>query len=89
MATSKIKCAGSITVGWKLVTLPANSSSVSITAPSVSGFDFVCWLGNSSSGAVKLAYIENMRQSSTNLWVESTRSEATTFNVYALYQRRL
>lgn len=89
MAESKIKCSDSIVVRWKTVTLPANSSSVSITAPSVSGFEFVCWLGNASSGFVKLAYIENVINSSTTLWVESTSSSAITFNVYALYKRGL
>lgn len=80
---------GSITVKSVSVSIPVNSVNVSITAPSVSGFTFLCWLGVSSSGSIKLGYIENMLARTTKVWVESSSSSAITFVGYALYRTGL
>lgn len=44
----------------------------SMTAPTVSGYVFVAWIGSSSKGFVAPGYFENARTATTNLWVVPT-----------------
>ena len=77
---------GSLTTSSKIVTMSSGSSSVALSAPSVSGYTFLCWLGVASSGAVKMSYIADMLSSSTTIWIEGTASNNITFNAFALYK---
>lgn len=65
----------------------AHGSSVSITAPSVSGYTFLHWIGCSTGGWVGGTYIENMISANTKIWVcASTESSGTgNVNAWALY----
>lgn len=89
MAESKILNSPAILTRTVSVTLPANSTNVSITAPTVSGYTFLCWLGVASQGSVKLAYLDGLTGTNQRIWVESKRSEATRFDAYALYRKGL
>lgn len=89
MATGKILNSPAILTRIVSVTLPANNDHVSVTAPAVSGYTFLCWLGVSSQGSVKLGYLDGMLGATQGLWVESSRSEATRFDAYALYRKGL
>lgn len=65
-----------------------SGSSVSITAPSVSGYSFVCWIGCATSGWVGSTYIQNMSAISTNIG-NPTQGQSGTGNVeaWALYSK--
>lgn len=71
------------------VTLPAKSNHVLVTAPSIAGFEFLCWLGASSQGAVKNAYIDDMLWPQAGIWVETTQNTDTRYAAFALYRRGL
>lgn len=77
-----------ITTRSKTVSLPANSSSVSVAAPSVSGYTFVCWLQVAGSGHTNPGYMQDPKSSTTNLWsaVGSTTG-ARNWLVTALYKK--
>ena len=42
--------------------------SASITAPTVSGYTFLCWLQPATNGWVSSVYTENPTSASTNIW---------------------
>ena len=70
----------------------APGSSASISAPSVSGYTFVCWFHASTSGWVSATYIENPTSASTNIWVgynNYTGSNTGNVNCFALYMRNV
>lgn len=62
-------------------------SNVSLSAPSVSGYTFLCWVGSATVGWVGGTYIESMNSASTKVWVcASTESSGTgDVNAWALY----
>lgn len=62
-------------------------SYVSLSAPSVSGYTFLCWVGSATTGWVGGTYIESMNSASTRVWVcASTESSGTgSVNAWALY----
>ena len=62
-------------------------SYVSLSAPSVSGYTFLCWIGSATTGWVGGTYIESMNSASTVVWVcASTESSGTgDVNAWALY----
>ncbi|MBQ1296915.1 MAG: hypothetical protein IIY21_22915 [Clostridiales bacterium] len=62
-------------------------SYVSLSAPSVSGYTFLCWVGSATTGWVGGTYIESMNSASTRIWVcASTESSGTgNVNAWALY----
>ena len=62
-------------------------SYVSLSAPSVSGYTFLCWVGSATTGWVGATYIESMNSASTRIWVSaSTESSGTgSVNAWALY----
>lgn len=77
-----------ITTSSKTVSLPANSSSVSVTAPSVSGYTFVCWLQPAGSGHTNPAFMQDPKSSTTNLWsAVGTTTGARNWLVTALYKK--
>lgn len=85
---SAINASGALTARKTQVTLPANTRSVSCTAPAVSGYTFVCWLAPSSSGFVQATYMVDPTSATTNCYlVGDLRSSASTINVSALYAR--
>ena len=55
-------------------TLPANTAKVAITAPTVSGYSFVCWIGVATNGWVGDPYVQNQGASSTNVWCSRVTS---------------
>lgn len=85
---SAINASGALTARKTQVTLPANTRSVSCTAPAVSGYTFVCWLAPSTSGFVQATYMVDPTSATTNCYlVGDLRSSASTINVSALYAR--
>lgn len=62
-------------------------SYASLSAPSVSGYTFLCWVGSATTGWVGGTYIESMNSASTRIWVSaSTESSGTgSVNAWALY----
>ena len=67
------------------------SSSTSISAPSVSGYTFVCWFYSSTSGWVSATYIENPLNQNTSVWVGYNPYTNGTgrVNCYALYRKNV
>lgn len=65
----------------------ASGSSVSITAPSVSGYTFSHWINTATSGWIGATYIESVSASSTKVWVSASSASSGTGNVnaWALY----
>lgn len=62
-------------------------SYASLSAPTMTGYSFVTWLGTATSGWVAGTYIESMNSANTRVWVDtSTESSGTgTVNAWALY----
>ena len=76
-----------VIAGAKTVSLPANTSSLSVTAPTVSGYTFVCWLQPAGSGHTDPGYMQDPRQSTTNLWsAVGTTTGARSWLCTALYK---
>ena len=72
----------SVTTGLK----PASGSS--ITAPAVSGYQFVCWVASTSNNAVVISYINPATSQTANLWYVGTAGDNVTFTCTALYVRK-
>jgi hypothetical protein len=71
----------------KTVSMPANTSNLSVTAPTVSGYTFVCWLQPASNGHVTPACMSVPNSATTNLWqYGGTVTNARNFIVTALYR---
>lgn len=63
----------------------ANASRSSITAPAVTGYDFLCWLQVTSSGWIGNIYIESPLNSTSNIWSANYgMSDTATGNVSAV-----
>ena len=72
--------------------IASGSGSAEITAPTISGYTFVCWFGVASQGWVGSLYAEHYDQPTTKFWVSYKHwgpSGATTGSVaaFALYYR--
>lgn len=63
------------------------SSHASISAPTVSGYTFLCWFATSTSGWVCATYVESPDRANTSIWVCNSQYSSGTGNVfcYALY----
>lgn len=63
-------------------------SHVAITAPTVSGYTFVCWVATATSGWVASTYVANPTAASTDIWNTTTNGTGNgNVNAYALYMR--
>ena len=71
-----------VTTGLK----PASGSS--ITAPAVSGYQFVCWVASTSNNAVVISYITPATSQTASLWYVGTAGNNVTFTCTALYVRK-
>lgn len=58
----------------------------SITAPTVAGYTFLCWFNVASSGWLSSLTIENVTNTTTNVWNTITNGSGQgNFIAYALY----
>lgn len=65
----------------------AYGSNVSITAPTISGYTFVCWVAVATDGWIGSCYVQNALAVTTNIWNASTgQSGSGTVNATALYR---
>ena len=65
-----------------------NAATVKITAPSVPGYNFVCWIGAATHGFVRGCYIDMPDNPSANIWFTQSTidvSDANNVVAYALY----
>lgn len=65
-----------------------NAARVEITAPSVPGYNFVCWIGAASQGFVRGCYIDLPGNPSANIWFTQSTIDVSDINIvvaYALY----
>lgn len=65
-----------------------NAATVKITAPSVPGYNFVCWLGAASQGFVRGCYIDAPDNPSAGIWFTQSTIDVSDTNIvvaYALY----
>lgn len=70
----------------KLVSVPANTASLDVTADTVSGYTFLAWLQPASSGHVTAGYMQDPTISATKLLqVGGTTTSARNWRVTALY----
>ena len=82
-----------ITVSSINATMPASSSgevNVSVTAPTVSGYTFLCWFAAVPQSAICEVHAENPTSATTRFWTNGlTRYTTTAFTItcYALYRR--
>lgn len=77
-----------LTVSTKTVSLPANTSAVSVTAPTVSGYTFVCWLQPAGSGHTNPAYMESVNSATTNLYsANGTTTGARSWKCAVLFKK--
>lgn len=61
-------------------------SHVAISAPSVSGYTFLCWTSSTSSGWVSATYVSEPMNANSNIWNATTNGSGTgTVIAYALY----
>ena len=67
------------------------SSFAAISAPSVSGYTFVCWFSTATVGWVSGTYIEDPTMQDTKVWVDhnSYTSGTGTVKCYALYMKNV
>lgn len=84
---------GSLTDGTfitaRSVTTAANPSvGVSITAPTVSGYQFVCWVSSASNNTIVASYINPATSQTSNLWYIGSIGSNVTFTCTALYVRK-
>lgn len=74
----------------KTVNLPANTRYVSVTAPSVSGYKFVCWLQPAGSGNAMVCYMDHPYEETCKMFMDGDTALQTTvlkFVVTALYAK--
>lgn len=67
-----------------------NAASVKITAPSVPGYNFVCWIGSASHGFIKDCYIDMPDNPSADIWFTQSTvdiSDGNSVTAYALYMK--
>ena len=58
-------------------------SYASLSAPTMTGYSFVTWLGTATSGWVAGTYIESMNSANTRVWVDTSTESSGTGTVYA------
>lgn len=58
-------------------------SYASLSAPSMTGYSFVTWLGTATSGWIAGTYIESMNSANTRVWVDTSTESGGTGTVYA------
>ena len=58
-------------------------SYASLSAPTMTGYSFVTWLGTATSGWVAGTYIESMNSANTRVWVDTSTESGGTGTVYA------
>ena len=66
----------------------AENAAIAITAPNVSEYSFVCWIGVASQGFVKSCYIDRPDKPNSTIWFANTTvdiGDDTSVNAYALY----
>ena len=66
----------------------AENAAIAITAPNVSEYSFVCWIGVASQGFVKGCYIDTPNSPTATIWFANTTvdiGDDTSVNAYALY----
>ena len=67
----------------------AENASIPITAPSVSGYNFVCWIGVASHNFVRSCYIDTPDNPSAGIWFTQSTMDIVNDNnrvtAYALY----
>lgn len=73
---------------------PSNVDNTQVTAPTVPGYSFVCWISCASNGWVGLVYPDNVTASTTNLWTNRVttngivnHNDALSFYATALYRK--
>lgn len=67
-----------------------NAAIVTITAPTVPGYSFICWIGAASHGFVRGCYIDMPDNSNANIWfTQSTMDvgDGNSVTAYALYMK--
>ena len=65
-----------------------NAATVTITAPSVPGYNFVCWIGAASQGFVRGCYIDMPDKPFADIWFTQSTvdiSDSNRVTAYALY----
>lgn len=65
-----------------------NAARVEITAPSVPGYNFVCWIGAASHGFVRGCYIDMPDNPSATIWFTQSTvdiGDSNSVTAYALY----
>ena len=66
----------------------AEIAAIPITAPSVSGYSLVCWIGAASQGFVKGCYIDTPDRSTATIWFTQSTvdiGDGNRVTAYALY----
>ena len=69
------------------VNASSGTASYTITAPAVSGYQFICWYMSASNGNMYPTYINNSNTSSTKVWAVNPTNN-TTIVCFALYVRK-
>lgn len=66
-----------------------NAAIVKITAPTVPGYSFICWIGAASNGFVRGCYIDTPDNPSADIWFTQSTMDVGDGNVtaYALYMK--
>ena len=62
-----------------------NAATVKITAPSVPGYNFVCWIGAASHGFVRGCYIDTPDRSIATIWFTQSTVDIGDGNCVAAY----
>ena len=83
MSATRINPAPQFTTRQVTASSVGNLGNKTVTAPTVSGYQFVCWLQAASSGTVRAGYMENPASATTRVW--NTNSNTTTYVCTALY----
>ena len=84
---------GSLTDGTFITARSVNTAAnpsvgVSITAPTVNGYQFVCWVSSASNNTIVASYINPATSQTSNLWYIGSIGSNVTFTATALYVRK-
>ena len=60
-------------------------ATVKITAPSVPGYNFVCWIGAASQGFVRGCYIDTPDNPSADIWFTQSTIDVRDTSIVAAY----
>ena len=64
--------------------MESGQNNVSITAPTITGYRFICWIGCSTNGWVSWSYIDTPLSSTAKIWT-STVDRSRALQAFALY----